>query len=110
MHGLDLRTVAGVSLSSAAHQLVLCFAFIRVLMSTLLLQGLDLLRGLFDRDPAARLTAAQAQRHPWFAAQLGWEAESLRITAELPAILDKVRVPGMSRAFFFLSSRKKKTF
>ncbi len=69
-----------------------CFAFIRILMSTPLLQGLDLLRGLFDRDPAARLTAAEAQRHPWFAAQLGWEAESLRITAELPAILDKVRV------------------
>ena len=41
--------------------------------------------------PAQRLTAAEAQLHPWFAAQLGWEAESLRITAQLPAILDKVR-------------------
>ncbi len=53
-------------------------------------QGLDVLRGLFERDPVARLTAAEAQLHPWFAAQLGWEAESLRITAQLPAILDKV--------------------
>ena len=66
--------------------------------SDVVAQGLDLLRGLFQRDASARLTAAEAQLHPWFAAQLGWEAESLRITAELASILDKGRTCGRPAA------------
>lgn len=38
-----------------------------------------------------RLSAVQAQQHPWFALNLGWEAESLRIAAQLPHLIDQVR-------------------
>ena len=36
----------------------------------------DLLAGLLDRDPGARLTAADALEHPWFREQLGGSLSS----------------------------------
>ena len=36
-------------------------------------EGLDLLKGLLQRDPAKRLTARQAISHPWFKLHAAYE-------------------------------------
>ena len=54
-------------------------------------QGKRLLNGLLERDPERRLSAHQAQQHPWFQEQLGWEAEAPRIAADLPRLIAQVR-------------------
>ena len=59
------------------------------------MQGKRLLRGLLERDPERRLSATQAQAHPWFQEQLGWEAEAPRITADMPQLIEQVRPRGM---------------
>lgn len=39
-------------------------------------EGLDLLKGLLQRDPAKRLTARQAINHPWFKLHAAYEEPS----------------------------------
>ena len=39
-------------------------------------EGLDLLKGLLQRDPAKRLTAKQAINHPWFKLHAAFEQPS----------------------------------
>ena len=46
--------------------------------------------GLLERDPERRLSARQAQQHPWFQEQLGWEAEAPRIAADMPRLISQV--------------------
>ena len=45
----------------------------------------DLLAGLLDRDPGARLTAADALEHPWFREQLGGSLSSSSAAAAAAA-------------------------
>ena len=36
-------------------------------------EGIDMLKGLLQRDPAKRLTARQAMSHPWFKLHAAFE-------------------------------------
>ena len=39
-------------------------------------EGIDMLKGLLQRDPAKRLTARQAIKHPWFKLHAAYEEVS----------------------------------
>ena len=39
-------------------------------------EGIDMLKGLLQRDPAKRLTARQAINHPWFKLHAAYEEVS----------------------------------
>lgn len=61
-------------------------------------EGKQLLEGLLTRDPERRLTAAQAQQHPWFKLHLGWEAEAPRIAGNLPHLIAQWGEPSPAPA------------
>ena len=50
-------------------------------------EGLDLLKGLLQRDPAKRITARQAISHPWFKLHAAYEETSKENGGQVQLIL-----------------------
>lgn len=53
-------------------------------------EGIDMMKGLLQRDPAKRLTARQAINHPWFKLHAAYEETSkengLQVACPAPAL------------------------
>lgn len=64
-------------------------------------EGLQLLKGLLQRDPAKRITAKEALKHPWFKLHAAYEETSkengLQVGVQLVSSL--TRIPMQSHAF-----------
>ncbi len=51
-------------------------------------EGLHLLKGLLQRDPAKRITAKEAINHPWFKLHAAYEETSKENGLQVPANFD----------------------
>lgn len=61
-------------------------------------EGLDLIQSLVERDPARRITAAQALEHPWFEAQLSYVGRQAEVASNIVPLTPAMPTPSSAPA------------